>query len=113
MMREGAVSRARESGALSDKKLPTAEDRIVYLTRKVQIADGPKGGKLLILTDNAKRIQIPMNFQRLIVFCDALKTIVEQSNWDLRLAYPWETAGQQKQAEPATRRPGAEPPTKH
>ena len=113
MMRENAVNQARESGALSNKKLPSAESRVVYLTRKVQIADGPKGGKLLIMTDGEKRIQIPMNFERLIVFCDALKTIVEKTTWDLKLAYPWEIVAQRKPGAAAASKPSNEPPTQH
>ena len=113
MVREGAVSQARQSGALSNKPLPAVETRVVYLTRKVQIADGPKGGKLLIMTDGEKRIQIPMNFERLIVFCDALKTIVEGTSWDLKLAYPWETVAQEKPRTAAASKPGDDSPTQH
>ena len=79
----------------------------------MQIADGPKGGKLLIMTDGEKRIQIPMNFERLIVFCDALKTIVEKTTWDLKLAYPWEIVAQRKPGAAAASKPSNEPPTQH
>ena len=113
MIRESAVSQARQSGALSNKPLPTVETRVVYLTRKIQLADGPKDDMRLIMTDGEKRTQIPMNFERLIVFCDMLKTIVAGSEWDLKLAYPWETVAQDKPRAAAASKASDDSPTQH
>ena len=113
MVRESAVSQARQSGALSNKPLPAVETRVVYLTRKIQLADGPKDDMRLIMTDGEKRFQIPMNFERLIVFCDMLKTIVAGSEWNLKLAYPWETVAQDKPRAAAASKASDDSPTQH
>ena len=107
------LSQARQSGALSNKPLPTVETRVVYLTRKIQLADGPKDDMRLIMTDGEKRTQIPMNFERLIVFCDMLKTIVAGSEWNLKLAYPWETVAQDKPRAAAASKASDDSPTQH
>ncbi len=110
--RQGAVSEARTSGALSDAPLAKAGKRLEYLTAVVQLQDGGGGGKVLRLTDGKKVISIPMNYERLLVFCDALKSIVENSDWDLEPAYPW--AGARKDADdPVPAAPEDESPTRH
>ena len=108
--RDGAVSQAQEQGTVSDKPLPSVDKRQEYLTKLVQIRDGQAGAKILLLSDGVKSIRIPLTFERLIVFCDALKRIVEGSKWDLKLAYPWEAPGKPK-AEAAAAADA--PPTRH
>ena len=110
---EGAVTEAKESGTLSDKPLPEVAQRLVYLTKVVQIKDAETGGKVLTLSDGAKVISIGLSYERLLVICEALKSVVGNSDWDLRLTHPWEEPGPPEQAGPVTASSSDDSPTRH
>ncbi len=110
---QGAVSEAKETGAFSNKPLPKVEKRTEYLTKIVKIRDGEAGGKVLILSDGTKVISIRLSYERLIVFCEALKSVAEKSDWDLKLAYPWDPPGTTPEAGSAGPPPADEPITRH
>ncbi|MFP6742444.1 MAG: hypothetical protein VCD33_12605 [Alphaproteobacteria bacterium] len=117
MEQEGAVSDARQDGSLSNKPLPKVERRMSYLVKTIRIrnapatADGSPGGKILILTDGKQAMNIPISHDRLIVFCDALKSLVASSDWDIKPLYPWEEPADDSAAEPTTSTDGE--PTRH
>ena len=108
MEQEGAVSEARQDGSLSSKTLPKVELRMSYLVKTIRIrnapaaADGAPGGKILTLTDGKQAMNIPISHDRLIIFCDALKSLVASSDWDIMPLYPWEEQADDSVAEPAT-----------
>ncbi len=95
---QGAVSEAIQTGALSNNPVPEAETRITYLVKTVRIGDGQGGGKVLTLSDEKRSMNIPINHEQLIVLCDALKTLVVKSDWNLNPLYPWESADEAKPA---------------
>lgn len=90
---QGAVSQAIQTGALSNKPVPEVENRIAYLVKTVRIDDSEGGGKMLIFSDDNRSMNIPISHEQLIVLCDALKTLVIESDWNLSPLYPWESAG--------------------
>jgi hypothetical protein len=47
-------------------------------------------------------MNIPISHDRLIIFCDALKSLVASSDWDIMPLYPWEEQADDSVAEPAT-----------
>lgn len=87
---EGALSEAREDGTLSSRPLPEAEKRLSYLLKSIRIRKAKEGGSVLALSAAELTMNIPINHDRLIVFCDALKALVARSDWDLVVRYPWE-----------------------
>ncbi len=91
---QGAVSQAIQTGALSNKPVPEVENRVAYLVKTVRIDDGEGGGKVLTFSDDKRSMNIPISHERLIVLCDALKTLVAESDWNLNPLYPWESAGE-------------------
>lgn len=115
---EGAVSEARQDGSLSNKTLPKVEHRERYLVKTIRIRNAPAGadgvspGKILTLTDGRQSMNIPISHDRLIVFCDALKSLVASSDWDLTPLYPWEESADNAAAEPAAKAADSEP-TRH
>jgi len=117
MEQEGAVSEARQDGSLSSKTLPKVERRMSYLVKTIRIrnaplgADGVSTGKILTLTDGQQAMNIPISHDRLIVFCDALKSLVASSDWDISPLYPWEELAAEGPAEPAAT--GDSEPTRH
>lgn len=108
--REGAVTEAKESGAVTTGALPKVEKRVTYLVQTVHIRTGKAGNKVLVLTDGQQTMNIGLTHERLIVFCDALKSLVARSDWDLDLAYPWESETESKGAAQAAT---PKPPTRH
>jgi hypothetical protein len=87
---EGAVSEARQDGTLSFSSLPKVEKRLSYLLKTIRIRKTEDGGSVLALSADERTMNIPINHDRLIVFCDALKALVAKSDWDLAVRYPWE-----------------------
>lgn len=107
---QGAVSEAIQTGALSNKPLPEVDNRVSYLVKTVRIGGGENGGKVLTLSDGKQSMNIPINHEQLIVLCDALKTLVAKSDWNLNPLYPWESAAA---ADPAAPPAAAGEPTRH
>ena len=96
----GVVSEARESGSLSSGPTPEVRNRLNYLTKTIQIRDNKSGGKVLSLSDGARSMNIDLTHERLIVLCEALKSIVDKNtDWDLNLVYPWEQSADADAAE--------------
>lgn len=110
---EGAVSGARDAGTLSNKPLPKVENRVSYLIKTIHIRNAEGGAKALTLSDGKQSMNIPISHDRLIVLCDALKSLVAQSDWDLEPAYPWEEPDATAPAEPAAAPPDTSEPTRH
>ena len=106
---QGAVSEAIQTGALSNNPVPEVENRVTYLVKTIRIGNGEDGGKVLTLSDEKRSMNIPISHDQLIVLCDALKTLVVKSDWNLNPLYPWEN---DDQAEPAAA-PAAGEPTRH
>ncbi len=109
---EGVVSEARESGSLSSGPTPEVRNRLNYLTKTIQIKDNKSGGKVLSLSDGARSMNIDLTHERLIVLCEALKSIVDKNtDWDLKLVYPWEQPAGPDAAETPAAAPDAQ--TRH
>ena len=106
---QGAVSQAIQTGALSNNPVPEVENRLVYLVKTIRIGNAEDGGKVLTLSGDNRSMNIPISHDQLIVLCDALKTLVVKSDWNLHPRYPWEN---DDQAEPAAA-PAATEPTRH
>lgn len=119
MEQEGAVSEARQDGSLSSKSLPKVERRKSYLVKTIRIRNAPAGadgvspGKILTLTDGQQAMNIPISHDRLIIFCDALKSLVASSDWDISPLYPWEEPAAEGAAEPAAAAAADSEPTRH
>lgn len=107
---QGAVSEAIQSGALTNNPVPEVEKRVSYLIKTVRIGNGEGGGKVLTLSDDQRSMNIPISHEQLIVLCDALKTLVVKSDWNLNPLYPWESAAE---ADPAAPPAAAGEPTRH
>ena len=107
---QGAVSNAIQSGALSNAPVPEVDNRIAYLVETIHIRDGEKGGKIMTLSDDAKSMKIPISHERLIVFCDALRALAVNSDWNLNPLYPWENS---EEAEPNAAPAAEDGPTRH
>ncbi len=106
---QGVVSEARETGALTNDPIPEVGNRFTYLTKTVKIQDNKSGGKVLSLSDGAKTMNIDMTHERLIVLCEALKSIVDKNtDWDLELVYPWEQPAGPDAAETPAAAPDAQ-----
>lgn len=96
---QGAVSDAIQTGALTNKPVPNVEKRITYLVKTVRIGKGEGGTKVLTLSDGERSMNIPIGHEQLIVLCDALRTMVVKSDWNLNPMYPWESADGAEAAE--------------
>ncbi len=107
---QGAVSDAIQTGALTNNPVPKVEKRVTYLIKTVRISNGEGGAKVLTLSDGEKSMNIPIGHEQLIVLCDALKTLVVKSDWNLKPLYPWESADG---AEPAAAPLADSEPTRH
>lgn len=107
---QGAVSEAIQTGALSNNPVPEADNRVTYLVKTIRIGDAEDGSKVLTLSDDKRSMNIPISHDQLIVLCDALKTLVVKSDWNLDPRYPWET---DDPAEPAAAPAAAGQPTRH
>lgn len=107
---QGAVSGAIQTGALTNSPVPEVENRLTYLVKTVRIGNGEGGGKILTLSDGKRSMNIPISHEQLIVLCDAMKTLVAQSDWNLNPLYPWES---EDEAEPASAPAAAGEPTRH
>lgn len=110
---QGAVSDARETGALTNNPVPGVANRFTYLVTTIRISDAEGGGKLLTLSDGAQAMNIPIGRDRLIVFSDALRSLVAKSDWDINPLYPWQEPDAGGLAEPAAAPPADSEPTRH
>ena len=107
---QGAVSQAIQTGALSNNPVPEVENRVSYLVKTIRIAAGEDGGKVLTLSDDKRSMNIPISHDQLIVLCDALRTLVVKSDWNLDPRYPWEDDGK---ADPSAAGAAADKPIRH
>ncbi|MEE8202599.1 MAG: hypothetical protein V3R74_02455, partial [Alphaproteobacteria bacterium] len=77
--------------------------------KTIQIRDNKSGGKVLSLSDGARSMNIDLTHERLIVLCEALKSIVDKNtDWDLKLVYPWEQSAGADTAETPAAAPDAQ-----
>ena len=106
---EGAISKAKETGALAPERLGEVRERHDYLTKAVRITRRKGGARTLTFVSAEKQLNLPLSARHYVLFCEALHTVVGKTDWDIVLHYPWEMA--------RTPPPGAEgnapPPLTH
>ena len=67
------------------------DDQPMVAIDRQAVGDGPGGAKVLTLSDDKRSMNIPISHEQLIVLCDALKSLVVKSDWNLNPLHPWET----------------------
>ena len=102
---EGAVSKAKETGALTPERLGEVKARHDYLTKAVRITRRKGGARSLVFVSAEKQLNLPLSARHYVLFCEALHTVVGKTDWDIILHYPWEMA-----VTPPPAADGGEPP---
>jgi hypothetical protein len=102
---EGAVSKAKETGALAPERLREVKERHDYLTKAVRITRRKGGARTLVFVSAEKQLNLPLSARHYVLFCEALHTVVGNTDWDIILHYPWEMA-----VTPPPDAQGSEPP---
>ena len=106
---EGAVSKAKETGALAPERLDEVQERHDYLTTAVRIARHKDGARTLVLVSAKRQLNLPLTARNYVLFCEALHAVVGKTDWNIALHFPWETPG----ARPAAPEEGGPPPLRH